>query len=202
MPQTYKEYQPSVFDSAANFFTLDPEGIAAIADWLVVPAPLTRDADVLSESNHYSILAALGGESEAVQVKEFGHWACGWYRLVLAHPSLAARVAEIEDALGAYPVWDEDDFSARETRDMDAAWDDWGARQLAKDLQACFDLSDEATDLLVSRSNGALYMFHRDHTHGDYCDNSGASFDFSYLERETTRDEVAALLHQCRKESK
>jgi hypothetical protein len=54
-----------------------------------------RDSDVLSESNFYSLLRRLGGESETVLVIRESHWAVGWVEWIGIHPSdeTAVRLA-------------------------------------------------------------------------------------------------------------
>lgn len=59
----------------------------------------------------------------ACWVLRFGHWACGWYELILAHPSLESRVDEIQAALESYSVWDEEDFSRREYEEAQEIWE-------------------------------------------------------------------------------
>ena len=107
--QTYNEYAPTGFDNKGAFLQ-DQQA------WLVVPVIQTRDSGALDESNFSSALAALGGESETVEVRRFGHWGPGWFEIIIVNPeSPAAKEAEsIENALADYPVLDESDFSERE----------------------------------------------------------------------------------------
>lgn len=123
MSRTYATFQPTGFDSRANFVAHDSEAIDSIQSWLVGPSR-TRDSDCLEESNFAVILKDLGGEGDNVQVHRFGHWACGWYELILIRPETpeAASWAEWETALDDYPVADEDDFSEREQDAADETW--------------------------------------------------------------------------------
>ena len=47
----------------------------------------SRDSDCLEESNFHSMLAALGGESDTVQVVRESHWAVGWVEWIAIHES-------------------------------------------------------------------------------------------------------------------
>ncbi len=112
--QTYKEYQPTLFDSRSNFIVWDREGIDNIQDWLVCPTGRNRDSSIEDESNFNAALELLGGESDKVQVHRFGHWACGWYELIIVHPDLSNELQKIENRLTDYPILNEDDLSNRE----------------------------------------------------------------------------------------
>lgn len=108
--QKYSEFAPTGFDPRGSF--LPEQG-----DWLVAPCKRNRDSKSLDLSNWDKQIERLGGEhSQRVQIHRFGHWACGWFEIVLINPrSKKAKIgAEIEKQLENYPVLDEDDFSARE----------------------------------------------------------------------------------------
>lgn len=123
--ERYGDFQPTGFDSRSNFIAFDREGLDEIEGWYIVLGR-NRDSDILSESNFDAALKSLGGEGEDVQVHRFGHWACGWYELILVRPdSKAFEIAEeIESALADYPVLDDDDFSMREMEEADRIWRD------------------------------------------------------------------------------
>ena len=123
MSRTYREFQPTGFDSRINFIAYDSEAIDELQSWLVGPSR-TRDSDCLEESNFAVILKDLGGEGDNVQVHRFGHWACGWYELILIRPETAeaASWAEWEGALANYPVAGDSDFSEREQAAADETW--------------------------------------------------------------------------------
>ena len=124
--RTYREFQPTGFDSRANFIAYDSEAIDSIQSWLVGPSR-NRDSDCLEESNFAVILKDLGGEGDNVQVHRFGHWACGWYELILIRPETpeAASWAEWEGALANYLVADEADLSEREQAAANETWRDF-----------------------------------------------------------------------------
>jgi hypothetical protein len=105
--QTYREYQPTQFDRKGL-------GLPDQGDWIVVPVGRNRDSDALGESNFRVAVQTLGGESETVEVHRFGHWACGWFEILIAHPDRRADVEAIAKRLDNYPILNEDDFSALE----------------------------------------------------------------------------------------
>jgi hypothetical protein len=84
-----------------------------------------RDSDVLSESNFYSLLRRLGGESETVLVIRESHWAVGWVEWIGIHQSdeTAVRIAtECLEQLEEYPILDDEDFSEREEHECEVMW--------------------------------------------------------------------------------
>lgn len=110
---------PSGFDSMSNYLGSIPD-----KQWLVVLTH-NRDSDVLTESNWDCALERLGGESDTVEIFNFGHWACGWWEvLCVIEGSEAHKLAlEIESDLDSYPVLDEDDFSEREMNEANEVWE-------------------------------------------------------------------------------
>ncbi|WP_407156326.1 hypothetical protein [Bradyrhizobium sp. STM 3557] len=87
----------------------------------------SRDSDALERSNFRSMLKAIGGESETVQVVRESHWAVGWVEWIAIHQDdeTALRKAdEIKGALEDYPVINEDDWSEEETSEANDVWRD------------------------------------------------------------------------------
>lgn len=129
--EPYKQHQPTGFDRAGAFL---PDR----QDWLVAPVTQTRDSGPIDESNFHSFLKGLGGESDDVEVHRFGHWACGWYEIILVDAKASAIVAlaqEMEDTLEGYPVLDEQDLSERESKAEQEGWDSWARRDFSSDLK-------------------------------------------------------------------
>ena len=125
--QTYREYSPTQFD---------PRGLSLPdrQDWFVAPVGRNRDSECLAESNFASLVKALGGESDTVEIHRFGHWACGWFEIVLVHPSHEKELGELQCALASYPVLDDSDLSERETAEAQRVWDGNGLRYR---IEAC-----------------------------------------------------------------
>lgn len=62
-----------------------------------------------------------------MRVSREGHWACGWIEWIGIHESDTSAIQKAEgvlDALEAYPVVDDDDFTARENDAADGVWRD------------------------------------------------------------------------------
>ena len=101
---------PSGWDSMENY-----AGDVPASHWLCLLTK-TRDADILEECNFEEALKLLGGESDTVQVFQFGHWACGWWQAlcVKALSKEAAKALEIEKRLADYPVVNEAAYSEKQ----------------------------------------------------------------------------------------
>jgi hypothetical protein len=109
--QTYSTFRPTGFDTH-----LVIRGDESREGWLVLPTTRNRDSDCLTESNFHVALAQLGGESHDVEVHRFGHWANGWFEIIIVRPDSASHLTAngIERDLEEYLVLDENDFSERE----------------------------------------------------------------------------------------
>lgn len=98
------------------------------AEWpeYYVSAARTRDSDCLTESNFFSTLRRLGGESATVRVVRESHWACGWVEWIAIHESDAAALAVAEScaaSIADYPILDESDYSEREDTACAEVWE-------------------------------------------------------------------------------
>ncbi len=192
----YRDYRPSAFDHVGL-------GLEDRQDWTVVVGR-NRDSSPLEQSNFHSMLDALGGESDTVEVHRFGHWACGWLEVVLAAPSRAEEVAGMQDALADYPVFDDDDLAARE---HDGACETWDACRMARDMmEAVIDgyegLSERACDLLrayAADHADALWRWHMNAAPEPYTwHENECSFHFDYLRTYRGAVDVATLAEWIR----
>lgn len=115
--RTYSSYKPSAFDTAGL-------GMPDRQDWLVAPCGRNRDSDTLAESNWYAQARRIP-EGEDAEICRFGHWACGWFEILIVRPgSAAATEAEkIERKINDYPILDESDHSGREQAEADRVWE-------------------------------------------------------------------------------
>ena len=116
----YGKYRPTGFDPSGL-------GLEGRQDWLVVGIPYNRDSGVLDESNWVTARKALLSgldETDTCEEHEFGHWACGWFRLLLVKPGSKAEqcARELEAALDNYPILNDDDHSEREQVAADELW--------------------------------------------------------------------------------
>ena len=143
--KTYKEFRPTGFDSH-----IEIQGDEDRESWLVLPCGRNRDSDCLDESNYYSALKSLEGEGEDVEVHRFGHWACGWFEIIIVRPDTKAakEAEEIEAALANYSiVLDADDLSERE---MQAATETW---------RNCYSDAQRIEYIRDNRSQFEFYSF-------------------------------------------
>lgn len=184
MVTAYKDWAPSAHDCKGL-------NLPDQQDWLVLPTTRNRDSGPLDMSNFIAALAELGYESDTVEVHRFGHWACGWFEIILAAPSRRAEVEALAERLDNYPVLDEDDLGQRE---LDAAWESWAAyaaddfrRQLAGRCR-----TQRAADLLDNPE--LLWRAFMDHGGEYHEEGSGIAFHYPRL----TRSDVAAIIRQAR----
>lgn len=136
---TYRTFQPTGFDVKG----LNAES-RGIGDFLVLPCGQNRDSGQLEQSNFAVALEMLGGESDTVQVHRFGHWACGWFELLLVDPTDTAHVAiaeDIEASLADYPVLNDEDFSNREYEAAAKYWEQMSVRARVQWLERERDIS-------------------------------------------------------------
>jgi hypothetical protein len=124
---SYRNFTPTNFDS-----NIDIDRAA----WLVVPVGQNRDSGSFDQSNFETALAMLGGESETVEVHRFGHWANGWFEIIIVKPNSKSETIgnEIETSLEDYPLLDDDDHSEREWNAACEGWDNWGRAEEIENL--------------------------------------------------------------------
>lgn len=190
--KTYKEWSPTEHDRKGL-------NLPDRHDWLVLPVILTRDSGCLEQSNFDSCFSRLGGESETLERHEFNHWACGWFAILLLHPSRQAEGEAIEERLEDYLVLNEDDFSRREWEAYAESWAKHGAREFARELSTEFELSDTAEDLLAESPEETITFFESLIPSGDYYDPAAGCYPrVGYAADRADRDGVAKLLREIR----
>lgn len=183
--QRYSEFRPTQFDPRG--LSLDEQ-----QEWLVLPVAQNRDSGPLEQSNFAVALESLGGESDVVQVHRFGHWANGWFEIIIVDPAdkRAVTIAEdIERALEDYPVLDDSDFSEREHEDFLQSWSSFGASDFRRTLRAMVWQS-KADDLIDGTSDDEMLEFWRELDGEYYSESSGVCIRYP----EVTRGELAAFL--------
>lgn len=115
----YKNYKPSKSDFAGI-------GLPDRQDWFVAPVILTRDSLCQEESNFsvFSKILSEDAEKEDWEVHRFGHWACGWFEIILVKPGTKAmsEAETVETRLKNYPILDESDLSEREMEAANQVW--------------------------------------------------------------------------------
>lgn len=116
--QRYSEFAPTSWDHHID--------VEDIEDWFVAPVFRNRDSGVLENSNWDVVLDDLGGESDTVQIHRFGHWACGWFEIIVVAPDSAARTtaASWAQRLKDYPIADEMHYAQRQQESAEQYWKD------------------------------------------------------------------------------
>jgi len=128
--QRYADFAPTGFDCkglAAERMGFEPEDTDR-SDWSVVPAGRNRDSGPLSESNFATserMLQEVNPEGVDYENHRFGHWACGWFEILIVRPGTTCEgvAKEIERCLENYPILDESDYSKREWEEAQQAWE-------------------------------------------------------------------------------
>lgn len=121
---TVKAFKPTGFDHSISVFG----NLKGRADWLVSPIGVNRDSGLLATCNWQAQCAALEAlgddEIENWEGHDFGHWACGWYRVIIVRPGSKAHkaVAEMACALESYPILSESAYSEAQATAREETW--------------------------------------------------------------------------------
>lgn len=119
--QRYRDFRPTGFD---HHYNIDHAVGAPREHWIVMPTAQNRDSHAFERANFDATVKTLGGESETVEIHRFGHWACGWFEIIIVDPDSpqATTAAEIACALGDYPVVDDELLSQYESDEIEQEW--------------------------------------------------------------------------------
>jgi len=105
----YRDYQPTGFDKHIK--------IEGREGWEVLSfISKNRDSKPLEITNFEYTQNALEGvqeEGENWEILEFGHWACGWYQIIITNPEskeITGKVEEIEEMYRNHIVLDEERY--------------------------------------------------------------------------------------------
>lgn len=193
---TYAEFRPTCFDQHI-----------AIEDrehWVIAPVGQNRDSNELDQSNFAAALELLGGESDTVEVHRFGHWAVGWFEILIVDQADAKRISILDDIarrLDDYPVLDESDWSRREYESFLESWESWGAREFRQECVKAFGLGNAAESRLDDIDDSTLLEFWMTNAPIAYeSDSSGVVIRFDWVSRSTgmTRQQMAEVLRLSR----
>src|SRR5262245_61472270 len=130
--EKYKGFRPTGFDAAG--IGGERHGISEFE----VLIGQNRDSSYLEQSNFAVALEQLGGESDTVQVHRFGHWACGWFELILIDPAdekATETAQEIEDSLADYPILNDEHHSELEFTEASRLWEHTSMRERVEVIQ-------------------------------------------------------------------
>jgi hypothetical protein len=126
MPIPYSDFRPTQFDH--------PITIEDRNDWLVAPVIRNRDSGILTESNWECQLDSLELVTAEYEIHSFGHWANGWFEIVLVHPDYEDVLEEVEAALIDYPILDETHYANLE---WDIVHEYWNKMRLKDRIALC-----------------------------------------------------------------
>lgn len=187
--QKYAEWSPTGFDPAG----LNCEDQQ---DWLVLPVSITRDSGAREKANWEAAQNMLPGpDGGAWDICRFGHWACGWFEVILLRPGSDAIAigTEIEEGLEDYPVLDDELLSQYETADADESWDSWAREEAWSALEALLPeelaeaLNDDREVYLKDRFLDEDQVSMELYSNSEYYStNEGTSWD-RYGEEETLK---------------
>lgn len=188
---TYSKFKPTKFDSH-----IELEGKE---DWLVAPVSRNRDSQILDESNFETFKKILDDKKIEYETHRFGHWANGWFEIILVDPAGIQELEEIEDRLEDYPILDEMDYSEREYNDAVETWNSFACKDFKNHIKKTFAIEDNRCgDLLDDIDNDKLMTWQMESNipYESYETTSeGARFRFDWLtynKESTTR--LARLL--------
>jgi hypothetical protein len=77
------------------------------------------------------------------ELHNFGHWACGWFEILIVHPDSQDFVEEIENLLDQYPILNDDHHSNMEIEKEDQSWSEYGFRDF---LSGYNDIASNETE--------------------------------------------------------
>ena len=121
---------PSGWDSSSNFM-----GQTEFNNFYTLITQ-NRDSNTVTRSNFISALEVLGGESENVVIHRFGHWACGWWKLIAVKKGTKEfkKAEQIESDLADYPVVNEEHLCELE---FNEASDYWASCSIQERIDYC-----------------------------------------------------------------
>jgi len=126
----YKDHTPTVFDRHI---------CGELDSFYIAPCSQSRDSSILEKVNFETmggrVLAA--SQHDETEIHRFGHWACGWYEMLLIHPDdIPALIvaAELSAALADYPSLNDEAYSMAE---IEAAAEYWSRCRVSDRVEIC-----------------------------------------------------------------
>jgi hypothetical protein len=139
----YKDFAPTTYDRK-GLYCKDRQ------EWLVAPCGNNRDANLVTQANWESQMAALKelGEGKTWEVCNFRHWGPGWFEIILIQPGSRAEELcnKLEKKLENHPILDEDHFSQVQLEEAVAIWRDALPNQRKELLRAAKLPASKAMD--------------------------------------------------------
>ena len=132
---TLEKWSPDLcngFDSAKNYMG------STFYDYYVILGQ-NRDSDALTKSN-FEVIQKQIPELECVR---FGHWAYGWYELLIlpidSPMEVLQKAQAMVNSLDDYPVLDEIHFRNLERDEGMESWEIWGKSDTLKNIERMLD---------------------------------------------------------------
>lgn len=134
--ETYDGFKPTGFDSHI---------CSELDSFYIAPVSISRDASTLAQCNWDVVTEDILNRArhDETEIHRFGHWGCGWFEMLLIHPSDIDALKCADEwacSLEQYPIADEDKLSERE---YEAACDYWERMSLSDRIDVCnrYDVS-------------------------------------------------------------
>lgn len=200
--QTYKEYSPTGFDSKGL-------NLPDKQHWLVLPLIRTRDSGTLERSNFEQAEKIFKAdiESENAEVCSFGHWACGWFEIIVINPNnkkTLDKAEDLEKSLEDYPVINDEHLSELEHNEYYEDWSNYACSDFISELTRELDLHDCTYDFLSElEKDTVLEFFESLIPSGEYYipNSSGLSIQYDLAAKDCTRDQLAQFIIENRERS-
>jgi len=168
-----------------------------------------RDSDCLTRANFDAALKLIqtattlpddaeneDGESIHPQVVCENHWAVGWVEWIAIHESDegALKCADgLQEAVEDYPVVDEELFSQYETDEAEESWNNYGRRDVIRQIASDYGLSELAKEALDDADSGVLYRFYCGNCNEPYFFDGGGC-NFRPQSFSASREQLAAFI--------
>lgn len=169
----YCEFKPTSFD---RHITLENR-----EDWLVMPVSINRDTEsCVTLSNWQVCQDMMDKDNIEYEIHNFGHWACGWFEILIVHPDSQDFVEEIEGLLSEYPILNDEHHSNMELEKDDQAWESYGYRDFISgyDHASSNEIEEHIVTILQNMDKDELrFLFDNMEgsvEHSDY----GVSYDY------------------------
>jgi hypothetical protein len=115
----YSGFKPTGFD---NHIQIEDR-----EDWLVMPISINRDTESCITLSNWQVCQDMMDKANIeYEIHNFGHWACGWFEILIVHPDSQDFVEEIGCLLSEYPILNDEHHSQLETERDDQAWESYG----------------------------------------------------------------------------
>jgi hypothetical protein len=132
----YSEFKPTGFD---NHIQIEDR-----ENWHIMPISINRDTECCVTLSNWQVCQDMMNKANIeYELHNFGHWACGWFEILIVHPDSQDFVEEIENLLDQYPILNDDHHSNMEIEKEDQSWSEYGFRDF---LSGYNDIASNETE--------------------------------------------------------